>query len=133
MKYTLALALILAAPLLAQTAEVIQLTPGDAAEAKALYAQQAEIQYRIKELEFRIEQDYLTVPRPKEGCLSFSTNLDYGSARCVLSGWDYGFTYSTDFRYIVPTPPTFTSAPDCIVCPSTQIHDNYAVPWNGKP
>jgi hypothetical protein len=65
--------LILALPLHAQTAKVIQLSPADAAEAKALHAQRDAINKKIDDLQKKITDKYLSVEKPGSGnFLSYS-------------------------------------------------------------
>jgi hypothetical protein len=89
----IALFLILAAsPLIGQTAKVIQLSPEDAAQAKSLYTQKAEIEKKIKDLEDAVHDKYLiTAHHGSQGL--------YGTYK---EGWSAGFDYSEDFRFIVP-------------------------------
>lgn len=98
-----------------QTAKVIVLSPADAAEAKRLYAEKANVEKKIAELQARIRDAYIGVPVIQEGnpkryvCPKDSDSTVIwgptgGPVRCERNGWNYGFEYSDDFKYIVPVP-----------------------------
>lgn len=101
-----ALFLILAAsPLIGQTAKVIALSPEDAAEAKTLYTQKAEIEKRIINLTDTIQHKYLALVPPHEGLNGF---------RHFKDGWSIGFEFSEDYKFIVPKVWTpLPSSPCC--------------------
>ena len=100
MKVKLALlSVLLAVPLIlnAQTAKVIKLSDADAEQAKALYAEKAQVETKITELEIKIHKDYITLWSPSE-----QNGVSYGFPK---SGWtSLEFEYSDDFKYIVPKP-----------------------------
>jgi hypothetical protein len=81
-----------ASPLFGQTAKVIALSPEDAAQAKALFTQKAEIEKKIKHLEDAVHDKYLITPHHGPSGL-------YGTYK---EGWSAGFDYSEDFKFIVP-------------------------------
>ena len=81
----------------AQTAKVIPLTPAEATEAKSLYEQKALIEFKMKDLEHRIQTSHLldtSTPTQNSGFLS--------NFQRWLPGWNGGFQYSEDFKFIVP-------------------------------
>lgn len=90
---TLLLVLFLLSPLLlpAQTAKVIQLSPEDAKQAQNLYAEKAEVEAKIADLQNKIKVEYLSEYQESFGSYT-------------LPGWELGFEYSTDFKFIVPKP-----------------------------
>jgi hypothetical protein len=96
--------LFLIAPLArCQDAKVIALKPEDSAEAKALYAQQKEVEARIADLRYRITKVYLTAAKDEEGHTNTYSNPRGGGWVWVRSGWGSGdFAFSEDFKFIVP-------------------------------
>ena len=86
---------------LGQTAKVIALSPEDAKEAKSLYAQQAEIEKRIDMFRLQISDTYLRNYEKKNPYV-FSPK----------PGWDAGFLFSEDFKYIVPRPAPIVAIGD---------------------
>ena len=97
------LSVFLALPLLlpAQTAKVIQLSPEDATKAAALYQQKADIEKQITDLEEKITESYL-----KGKADSYFCGVGYicVASPAPKSGWESGFEYSSDFKFIVPKP-----------------------------
>lgn len=87
--------LVFAGCLQAQTAKVIQLSPEDAAQAKALYAQKADIEKQIAGLEQKITTKYLA----KDKSSSFWV---FNNQESSPWPWLNGFEYSDDFKFIVP-------------------------------
>lgn len=85
-----------------QTAKVIQLSPEEARQAKALRDQQDAIAKKIADFDQAIRIKYLTAPKDDEGhTQTYSLN---GKWIWVKSGWGSGsFQYSEDFRFIVPS------------------------------
>jgi hypothetical protein len=69
------------------------LKPEDAAKAKSLYAQKAEIEKEIVKLEGTMRERYLRETLDAKGQYLFTT---------TKAGWESGFQYSTDFKFIVP-------------------------------
>src|ERR1700761_4934782 len=94
------LAIFLALPLAAQTAKGIQLTPEEAKEAQALYAEQKSVELRMADLHQKIVTKY---------------NL--GNQNTLFPAFD--FEYSTDFKYIVPKLPSINTNNFC--CPYNSI------------
>lgn len=96
----------------AQTAKVIPLSDKDSEEIKSLYAQQADIQKKIDAFRQRVWRAYTTSPKTADYCPQLSSigssvfiNADrQDDVRCIKDGWSYGFSYSEDFKYIVPVP-----------------------------
>lgn len=98
----LALFLVLAAsPLFGQTAKVIQLSPEDAAQAKSLYAQKAEIEKKISSLVDGVHDKYLIISHHGPDGL-------YGIYK---DGWNNGFEFSDDYKFIVPK--TYSTPNNC--------------------
>ena len=92
----------------AQTAQVIQLTPDESRQAAALYAQKAEVEAKIAALQTSITEKYTKETRTYVFCTSCVTYLG------TKTGWEGGFEYSTDFKFIVPAPqPTTFGASGC--------------------
>lgn len=93
-----------------QTAKVIALSPEDAKQAESLYQQKKDIEDKIAKLEDLVKNKYLIEGVPLYmGCVFIEianpypnqTNLHY----CRLAGWEGGFQFSEDFKFIVPKPP----------------------------
>ena len=91
--------LVFAGCLQAQTAKVIQLSPEDAAKAKALYAQKADIEKQIDDLQQKITATYLA--KNKEIQESWGW---------YPWPWLNGFEFSDDFKFIVPKTGTTGTA-----------------------
>ncbi len=98
---------------LGQTAKVIQLSPEDAAQAKSLYAQQAAIQKKIDALNDKITTQYTSEAVPEGNCIATAYGSWVFSGPCsgmgaptssVKPGWENGFEFSEDFKFIVPKP-----------------------------
>ena len=87
--------ILLAAPVFGQTAQVIQLTPDEAKQAAALYAEKAAVEAKIEALRTVIIKAHIDKIR-EESKGDFYTFSD--------GTWVGGFLYSTDFKYIVPAP-----------------------------
>lgn len=120
MKKFALLAIFLALPLLSfgQSAKVIALSPADAAQAKSLYAQQADIEKRIADLQASITHKYLLASKEEEG---HTNTIGYGTKdfMWVKNGWGTGaFQFSEDFKFIVPSPVS-NSIPYTHVCCSS--------------
>ena len=81
-----------------QTAKVIQLTPDEAKQAKALYDEQQALAKRQQEFDAAISHKYTETPSTlsvfSKPWTTYSTN----------SGWENGFVYSENFKFIVPKP-----------------------------
>ena len=116
-KILLAMLIMLPMFLSAQTAKVIELKSSDAAEIKSLYEQRALIDEKIKQFEDRVIENYIRVPAliDKHGdfyCATETLNnglLSYAPMdhKCYRPGWWNGkFTFSEDFKFIVPKPET---------------------------
>jgi hypothetical protein len=82
-------------------AQVIQLTPEEAAQAKALYAEKAAVEAKIGALTAKISEKYL-----------WETCSVYPGCWTLKLDWYWGFEYSTDFRFIVPAQPKGTGCSD---------------------
>ena len=107
MKVLALLSIFLALPLAAQTAQVVQLTPEEAAQAKALYTQQAEIAAKIEALRQGIVKAHLLASGDDWSCVTGGTSQTLKIKR----DWACGdFEYSADFKFIVPSkqPPAFS-------------------------
>lgn len=118
-----------------QTAKVIQLSPEDAAQAKALHDEQTSLTQRQKDFDNKIEGIYTEVPIPTSGkagqsCVYYDASGYNYYGICGVStkknGWNYGFEYSDDFKFIVPKPaPSSTSTST-----STSGYLVYNYGWN---
>ena len=118
---------------MAQNAKVIQLSPEDAAQAKALADEQKALDEKTAAFREAVKQKYLVTTERKEAgdCYAgvFMTNatsgfLVLGDGTINWSskpepyyrrGWRCGeYQYSDDFNFIVPVPaPPYTSSPLC--------------------
>lgn len=107
------LALLVSGVCFGQTAKVIQLSDRDAAEAKALYASKSEIEEKIRELQERINENYLrkvvnsNIDCPSGFDLGYLTGFTGPTSLiqhvCYKNGWTGNFQFSEDFRFIVPS------------------------------
>ena len=138
----IALLLMATACCMAQNAKVIQLSPEDAAQAKALADEQKALDEKTAAFREAVKQKYLVTTERKEAgdCYAgvFMTNatsgfLVLGDGTINWSskpekpqappkpepyyrrGWRCGeYQYSDDFKFIVPVPaPPYTSSPLC--------------------
>ena len=110
-RLTLLFSLLLAAALHAQTAQVIQLTSEEAAQAKALYAEKAAIDVKIGQLHDHIMTNHLTRDQKYWDVQPF-----------WLVPWTNDFEFSTDFKFIVPAQIKPTGcAPEIMWKPSDMI------------
>lgn len=86
--------ILLAAPAaFGQTAQVIQLTPDEAKQAAALYAEKNAVEAKIEALRKSISAAHIH-PQSREN----DVFIFYDPT------WVLGFVYSTDFKFIVPAP-----------------------------
>ena len=118
------LAMVFTTSMCAQSTKVIQLSDKDAAEIKELYAEQDAIQKKIDAFKEHGWETYTTTKKADDHCplltsqylwiASGTANFQDGSVRCVKDGWSYGFSYSDDFRYIVPVPAPEFKSPEII-------------------
>lgn len=83
----------------AQSAKVIQLDAATSAEAAQLYAQRNEVEKNIEALEAKIRRERLNDPP----CAWVTSSSDLCEAY-PTPGWENGFVFSEDFKYIVPKP-----------------------------
>ena len=88
-----ALIVVCAAAAFGQTAQVIQLTPDEAKQAAALYAERAAVEAKIETLRVSISVAHFPSQKQQDRNL-----ILYDTT------WLNGFVYSTDFKYIVPAP-----------------------------
>ncbi len=142
MKYVMSLLFVLALPLMhGQTAKVVQLSPEDAKQAKALDDAQNELTAKITAFRETVKQKYLVTTERKEAgdCFAGTLTLNATAGALVFGdgtlslkpaekpqsppkpapyyrlGWRCGdYQYSDDFRFIVPAPaPSYTPSPSC--------------------
>lgn len=110
---SLAVIILVAVSTQAQTAKVVALRPEDAAQAKSLDDQQKALDRAKDRFRKHIARDYLTdaeTAKEKKGREAWSLWLDTerGKAerphppRTWKDGWDNGFIFSDDFKYVVP-------------------------------
>lgn len=121
-----------------QTAKVIALSPEDAAQAKSLYEQKAAIEKKIVDFQAKIDDKYTMVVHNyptsacitgmsvthKDGteenlyvppCVPLKVTPEQEKASHVREhefGWQYGFEFSEDYKFIVPktySPPQSVS------------------------
>ena len=121
-----------------QTAKVIQLAPEDTLQIIALRTRLKEAQADLDALNEKLRVKYTTTldqekggqndcsittlmtttcfittnpPSTPVGCASLKPDPNAPPKRYKLYGWENGFEYSDDFKFIVPTrPPTYSSA-----------------------
>jgi hypothetical protein len=75
-------------PCFSQHAKVVELKPSEVTRIKSLYNQRDQIAKEINEFESQIRKTYIT------DCSEKSCNLK--------PGWEWGFEYSEDYKFIVP-------------------------------
>lgn len=94
-----------------QTAKVLTLKPNDAAEARALWERLQSAQKDWDAFNTRIGEDYLNGDCGVVTGTTGSITLWYNGKPpgCKLSGWENGFTFSEDFKTIVPKPYSYTT------------------------
>lgn len=110
----------------AQTAKVIALSPEDAAQVKSLYEQKAAIEKQLADLQKKIADKYTMVYHdyPTSACLQICPNGVCPNTPCTdfpkvteeekkaahvrerAFGWEGGFEFSEDYKFIVPKPYT---------------------------
>src|ERR1700735_1313081 len=105
----IALGLLAALAASAQTAKVVQLSPLDAEKARSLYEQSDRIDKEISDLEVQIGQQYISNMEPRTGCVNYNKALDSvpceepkGKTFTLQPGWESGFVFSDNFKFIVP-------------------------------
>ena len=123
----------------AQTAKVVQLTPDEAKQAKALYDQQQELTKVTEQFRAALRDKYLKrppdPPQPKVTVGSFSL---CGVSLCPANyspspykaGWESGeYIYTDDFKFLVPKPYQNGSSSygssnygSIIGCPTTYVN-----------
>jgi hypothetical protein len=93
----------------AQTAKVVQLSPLDAEKARSLYEQRDRIDKEISDLEVQIGHQYISNMEPRTGCVNYNQDLDSvpcekpkGKTFTLQPGWESGFEFSDNFKFIVP-------------------------------
>jgi hypothetical protein len=102
--------------IIAQTAKVIQLSPEDAAKAKDLYAQKADIEKKIADLQAKIAGGYTTEKKEQQYLNCCCCGIKESDGKTYVTqfkdGWGGGFEYSSDFKFIVPKmPPAYSVSP----------------------
>ena len=90
-----------------QAGKVLELDLADAKEAKSAYDDMTRANKRMADFNQRMREKYLVV---KDGSDSAASNI----ATCLTGtangcayyrkGWENGFEYSDDFRFMVPSP-----------------------------
>lgn len=96
-KFVLVVLLLSCSTLLhAQTAKVVALTAEESKEARDIQAQRVALDKRDADLTERITKAYLQTTEPAQN------NVVFGSMPHWRFGWEAGFVYSEDFKYIVP-------------------------------
>ena len=94
MKRTLQIAILLMIgcfSLSAQTTQIVQLTPEDAAKAKTLYEEKSRIEEEINSFRRHILENYLSTKTTETGTYPWPKR-----------GWEFGFAFTTDYRFVVP-------------------------------
>jgi hypothetical protein len=106
----MAAVLLFAVGAIAQDAKVVALSADEAAQAQALYARKAEIEKQISDLYDELDKKYIQSSHVYSSkyqiVLSGCKKISETQQVCTGSraGWDWGFVYSEDFKYIVPKP-----------------------------
>ena len=109
-------------PVVAQTAQVIELSPAEGKQAMDLYAQKTAIEKKIEDFRQTIQNKYVSEKVPSDGFV-VCAGVTNGYLTCPppdttiipKNGWEYGFQFSDDFRFIVPkTSP-----------PNSAVHDKF--------
>ena len=122
MKLIAAIVFLFAVTASAQTAQVIQLKPEDAARAKELYAEKAKVDAQIEALKGQIQKQYLeTLLQKSENCdprKQFCYDPRIAAIMDSYSAWINGFEFSANFQFIVPAQPK--PQPQC--APVGNIH-----------
>lgn len=103
-----AVAMSLAVACSAQTAKVVALTPDEAREAKAISDQQKELDNRLAALRHKIIASHLYADGEEYWSCSIGLPIEHH----IKEGWGCGsdFEFSDDYRFIVPSRNTGTSA-----------------------
>ena len=91
--------LLLASTACAQSARVVQLSPSDVPEAQRVYAALAEAQKAVEAFNAKVAKEYLN--NPPCGWVMSSSDL---CSAYPTPGWENGFIFSEDFKFIVPKP-----------------------------
>jgi hypothetical protein len=90
-----------------QTAKVIALTPDETKEAKSIAEARAELDKREVALRAQIDVRYLHTKEPQGNVITTHTFAD-GDWYYVRSGWENGFLFSDDWKFIVPKQSTLS-------------------------
>lgn len=106
-RVVLMFALVLAAVgVSAQNAKVIQIDKDDARDAKAKWEALQKAQADWDAVTERVKKDYLIISANSKECGSIAFGNSSGGS-CYRSGWEIGFDFSSDFKFIVPKPRQF--------------------------
>lgn len=103
---SLAAILVLAVSLGAQTANVIELEPADTAKAQKAWDALQRAQKDWDAVVFSMNKQYIAPPIP---CTWGSSTGEQGPAGCSYpkKGFESGFEFSKDFKFIVPKSAEF--------------------------
>jgi len=102
--------------LVAQNAIVVQLSDADAKQAMAKWEDLQDAQKDWNQFNRVIEKKYLqvTIDSPDKGDFVWGSGniISQQDKLYVRSGFEHGFTFSKDFRFLVPKPAaTITNSP----------------------
>ena len=84
-----------------QTTKVYKLPPEEAAQAKALYAEQASVNEKIDALRAKITKEFFTTGKDSCGEATIDGQR-YDTCRDFFTGGTFDF--SEDFQFVVPRP-----------------------------
>lgn len=93
------LSVLLAIPIFAQDAKVIELSTADATRAKLAYESLQKAQTEWDAVKKKVSETYLSDPRQLS-----SSGLTFTIP--IKQGWSVGFDFNESFRFIVPKPST---------------------------
>ena len=118
----------------AQNAKVIQLSVDDASAAKALYEEKIALDKKISNFDDAIYKKYTEVlasPSIRHGNTCVYANVWPGGSssgpcdafKVEKEGWEHGFVYSEDFKFIVPKQVETPKDPK-LNCPFTYANSS---------
>jgi hypothetical protein len=109
MKLSIVLVLLCAVTVGAQTANVIELKPEDSSRAQKAWDDLQKAEAGWKDVQDQIDMKYVEVPFDGKSGGTFTWPGDVKNGFRPKSGFNGGFEFSQDFKYIVPKPVTIVN------------------------
>jgi hypothetical protein len=104
--------LIVAGSIGAQEARVIPLKSEDAAHARCTWERLQKAQKEWDDVQESVRNDYVLVPENDKDASNVVLSIQ-GGAHTYRRGFESGFEFSSDFKYIVPKAVNYTTVQPC--------------------